>query len=162
MVCSFTGHRQIKTEHKAGLPALLEKAIAFAYGKGVRTFMCGGAVGFDTYAAREVIKFRITHPDVSLVLVLPCVDQDKLWSERERDAYFYTLSVADEVVYTSEEYTKDCMQKRNYKLVKEADIVISYVGASRSGAAQTVRIAEKLGREIYNLYPTLEKNAFSV
>ncbi len=160
MVCSFTGHRQIKTEHKRELANLLGKAIAYAYGKGVRTFMCGGAIGFDTYAAREVIKFRISHPDVSLVLVLPCVEQDKLWSERERDAYSYTLSVANEVIYTSDEYTKDCMQKRNYKLAEAADILISYVGASRSGAAQTVRMAEKLGREIYNLYPTLDKAVF--
>ncbi len=159
MVCSFTGHRQIKNEHKKELSSLVLKAINYAYSKGVRTFMCGGAVGFDTYAAREVINFRISHPEVSLILVLPCIEQDRLWSEAERDAYSYTLSVANEVIYVSDEYTKDCMRKRNARLASEADILISYVANSRSGAAQTVRMAEKLGKEIYNLYPTLEKTS---
>ncbi len=121
--------------------------------------MCGGAVGFDTYAAREVIKFRLSHPDVSLVLVLPCVDQDKHWNNELRDAYSFTCAHADEVIYVSEEYTKSCMRERNLRLAAEADILISYVSNERSGAAQTVRMAEKLEKEIYNLYPTLEKSS---
>ena len=157
LVCSFTGHRKIKKEHKGALPSLVARAIAYAYSKGVRTFLCGGAVGFDTCAAREVIKFRISHPDVRLVLALPCVEQDKLWSDAERDAYEYTLAVANEIIYVSEEYTPSCMRERNMRLASEADILVCYVGNSRSGAAQTVRMAERLGKEIYNLYPTLDK-----
>ena len=159
MVCSFTGHRKIKKEHREELSPLIARAVAYAYSKGARRFMCGGAVGFDTYAAREVIKFRISHPDAELVLVLPCVEQDKLWTASERDAYEYTLAVANEVIYVSEEYTPSCMRERNMRLAKEADILICYVANSRSGAAQTLRMAEGLGKEIYNLYPTLDKTS---
>jgi uncharacterized phage-like protein YoqJ len=157
-VCSFTGHRQIKYEHKKSLPNLLCRAINFAYSKGCRKFLTGGAVGFDTEAAREVIKFRISHPDVSLVLVLPYINQSERWSDGQKDAYEYTLSVADEVIYVSEEYTDTCIKKRNLHLAEEADIIIAYVARAKSGSGQTVRMAMAKGKEIYNLYPALEKN----
>jgi len=36
-------------------------------------------------------------------------------------------------------------------IYKDADMVISYVSRSNSGAAQTVRMAHALGKEVYNL-----------
>ena len=137
---------------------MLCRAIEYAYTKGCRRFMTGGAVGFDTEAARAVIKFRITHPDASLVLALPCENQSERWSARQKTNYEYVLAAADEVIYVSEEYTPQCMKKRNQMLAEAADILIAYVCRSNSGAAQTVRMATELGREIYNLYPALDKS----
>ena len=154
--CSFTGHRTVKAEHRGKIAALVARAIAYAYSHGCRRFYTGGAVGFDTVAAREVLRFRIFHPDVSLVLLLPCTDQDKYWTASQRSSYQYVLSVADEVVYVSEEYTDTCIKERNMQLAERADIMIAYVGRYRSGAAQTVRMAESLGKEVYNLYPSLD------
>ena len=157
--CSFTGHRQIKKEHIKELPELVARAINYAYVNGCRRFIAGGAIGFDTLAAREVIRFRMSHPDVSLLLFLPCIAQDNKWKSQQRKLYEYLLSEANEVVYVSEEYTDTCMKERNRKIAEEADILISYVGRTNSGAAQTVRMARELGREIYNLYPALDKQA---
>lgn len=153
--CSFTGHRQIKEEHLSGVRNLLERAVAYAYGVGVRTFFCGGAIGFDTLAAREVLRFRVTHPDVRLVLLLPCVDQAERWSERQRDGYEYVLSHADETVYLSDSYTDGCMKKRNAELVRRADMLIAYVSHMRSGAGQTLAMAKGAGIKVYNLYSAL-------
>ncbi len=155
--CSFTGHRTINPEHKGKIDGLIMRAINYAYKKGCRDFFCGGAVGFDTLAARQVILFRMSHPDVRLHLLLPCLNQDKNWKQSEVRRYEHTLSAADTVSYVSEEYTNDCMKKRNERLVSSADILISYVNKNYSGAAQTVRMAMKTGIEVYNLYPTLEK-----
>ena len=154
--CSFTGHRQIKREHEKELPELVARAINFAYEGGCRRFIAGGALGFDTVAAREIIRFRLRHPDVSLVLYLPCIAQDSKWRPQQKRLYEYLLSEANEVVYVSEEYTDGCMKERNLRIAEEADILIAYVGRANSGAAQTVRMARELGREIYNLYPALE------
>ena len=154
--CGFTGHRSIKEEHKQKLSELLSRAIGYAYEKGCRTFYGGGAIGFDTEDAREVIKFRISHPDVRLVLLLPCMDQADRWSDSQRSTYEYTLSCADEVVYISETYTDGCLKLRNQALAERSDMMISYVGRSTSGAAQTSRMAERLGKNVYNLYPTLD------
>ncbi|MBO7303802.1 MAG: DUF1273 family protein [Clostridia bacterium] len=155
--CSFTGHRKIKDGHRSKISALVARSIAYAYSHGCRTFYTGGAVGFDTVAAREVLRFRISNPDVRLVLLLPCTDQDKYWTAAQRSSYEYVLSAADEVVYVSEEYTDTCIKERNMHLAERADILIAYLGHARSGSAQTVRMAENLGKEVYNLYPTLEK-----
>ena len=154
--CSFTGHRSIKAEHSDGLPELLSRAIVYAYEKGCRTFLAGGAIGFDTEAARAVIKFRISHPDVKLKLILPCTDQAERWTDRQRSVYEYTLSEADEVVYIADKYYDGCLKERNSVLASECDILIAYVGRRNSGAAQTMRMAAAQNREVYNLYPTLD------
>ena len=156
--CSFTGHRQIKNEHSDKIVPLLRRAIEYAYNEGCRDFYAGGALGFDTLAAREVIRFRITHSDARLLLILPCVNQTEKWSASQVNAYDYVLSNADEVRYVSEEYTDGCMRERNFALANAADILIAYVGRGASGAAQTVRFADNLGKTVYNLYPTLEKS----
>lgn len=154
--CSFTGHRQIKEEHLPQLPSLLARAIAYAYDSGVRTFYSGGAYGFDMLAAREVLRFRVSHRDVSLVLLLPCPEQADSWSEWTRDSYEYILSEADEVVYVSQTYKSDCMRRRNAQLAARADILIAYVSHMRSGSGQTVNFAKHYGKTVYNLYPALD------
>ena len=158
--CAFTGHRNIKASHKQALPDLLARAIGFAYEKGCRRFITGGAIGFDTAVAREILRFRISHPDVSLVLFLPCLDQDAGWSLSQKDSYEYILSSADEVKYLSEKYDKSCMKRRNQAMAEECDIMIAYVSRDYSGSAQTLRMAKLLGKETYNLYPNLEKGSF--
>lgn len=151
-VCSFTGHRTIPDAHRATLPTLLRRAIAYAYGEGCRDFCTGGALGFDTMAAREVLLFRLQHSDVRLLLYLPCVDQDGKWHKKEQDAYRYLLGMADEVHYIENTYTPDCMRRRNQCLADVCDMMIAYVGHTRSGAAQTVSMAKRLGKPVYNLY----------
>jgi uncharacterized phage-like protein YoqJ len=157
MICAFTGHRKIPPEHREKLADLLRLAIAHAYDLGCRKFIAGGALGFDTEAAREVIRFRLSHPDVYLSLYLPCIEQDSGWSDRQRALYDYTLGCANEVRYISESYDPDCMRRRNYAMAEECDVMIAYVSSPRSGSGQTVRRAAELGREIYNLYPMIEE-----
>lgn len=154
--CSFTGHRQIEYAHKPAIADLVARAISYAYGEGCRDFYIGGAVGFDTVAAQQVLLFRMSHPDVTLNLVLPCRDQTAKWNDRQREMYDYLLSQADTVEYISDEYTRYCMSMRNRRLVELADILIAYVGHDRSGSSQTKRMAESAGKRVYNLYPTLE------
>lgn len=153
--CSFTGHRKINPEHLSGLRELLGRAVEYAYSLGVRSFFSGGAVGFDTLAARQVLRFRMTHPDVRLVMLLPCIAQSDGWSARQREDYEYILRCADEVVYVSEEYTRDCMKKRNAELVRRADMLVAYVSNMRTGSGQTLNFAKGAGIRVYNLYPTL-------
>ncbi len=153
--CAFTGHRSITASHRAEIVPLTARAICYAYSEGCRDFYVGGAVGFDTVAAREVIRFRMSHPEVRLILILPCMNQDERWSSGQRSAYEHVLSSADEIAYIAESYYDGCMRERNLRLAELADIVIAYVGRRNSGSAQTVRMAERLGKRVYNIYPTL-------
>ena len=155
--CAFTGHRHINQKHESSLSDTVLRGIAYAYSKGCRKFLVGGAIGFDTVAAREVIRFKISHGDVALVLVLPCINQSERWSHSQKEMYNYTLSRADEIIYISDEYTPTCMKERNRYLAEHSDILLSYVSRQNSGAAQTVRMARGKCKEIYNLYQALEK-----
>ncbi len=156
-ICSFTGHRIIDKRHKKSIGSLVARAVEFAYENGVRTFLAGGAIGFDTLAAKAVINFRISHSDVRLKILVPCKNQSQKWNDYEKSVYEYILSASDEVEYFSEEYYDGCMKERNAALAERCDMLIAYVGRTVGGSAQTYRMAEKLGKKIYNLYPTLGK-----
>jgi uncharacterized phage-like protein YoqJ len=125
----------------------------------VRTFFTGGALGFDTLAARQVILFKMSHPDIQLHLIAPCITQADNWTRRQRDAYEFVLRNADHVEYVSDEYTRTCMQIRNQRLANECDMLVVYMSRYNTGTGQTVRMAEKMGKTIFNLYPTLQKSA---
>ncbi len=155
--CAFTGHRKIEAGHADAISELLFRAITFAYREGCRTFVTGGALGFDTLAAKEIIRFRLSHHDVRLKLIIPCKNQADGWSPAQISVYEYILSNADEIEYVADLYDSGCMRERNRRLADCADIMIAYVSRPYSGAAQTVRMASSLGKQIYNLYPTLEK-----
>ena len=158
--CSFTGHRKIDRLHVGKINELIDRAIAYAYSKGCRKFYVGGALGFDTIAAKQIILFRMSHPDTELHVVVPCRNQSDGWSYSQVATYEYILGRADSVEYLSEEYTDGCMRERNQRLVDLSDILIAYVSRYSSGAAQTVRMAEKAGKTVYNLYPSLQASAF--
>jgi uncharacterized phage-like protein YoqJ len=152
--CSFTGHRTVAKAHLSYVEDKLARGIEYLYERGFRNFLSGGAIGFDTMAALAVIEFRKTHPDVRLVMVLPCRNQSDGWSFMQRRTYARVLKLADEVIYNSQEdYYDGCMKERNAYLAETAEVIIAYVYKSRSGAAQTVRMAEKLGKHVFNLAP---------
>ncbi len=156
--CSFTGHRIIAPHHLSKIDGIVARAVEYAYNQGCRKFYCGGALGFDTVAARQVIQFRLSHPDCELHLLIPCKNQSERWSEGQRQMYEYTLSVANTVSYLCDEYRDGCMRERNKKLVDLSDVVIAYVERDKSGAGQTVRMARAQNKTVYNLYPALDKS----
>ncbi len=155
--CAFTGHRRIPEEHRKSLQGLIGIAISHAYDLGCRKFIAGGAVGFDTMAAREVLRFRISHPDVSLQIFVPFIGQESQWNAAQQDAYNYIISSADEVRYVSENYHSACMRLRNQAMADACDLLIAYVDNPKSGSGQTLRMAEALGREIINLFDDLNR-----
>lgn len=68
--CCFTGHRQIPQEEQTEIVARLERTIISLNQMGVRFYGAGGALGFDTLAAKTVIHLRESCPSIKLILVL--------------------------------------------------------------------------------------------
>lgn len=155
--CCFTGHRHIPPREgllvrrrlRAELPGLLEK--------GVDTFLAGGAIGFDTLAAQEILRARAEGDlPIRLVLVLPCLGQESLWSQRDAAVYRALLRQADEVIYTGDAYTRDCMFRRNRYLVDHSAYCLCYLTKTgRGGTAYTVKYARDKGLGIVNLAEVL-------
>ncbi len=158
MICCFTGHRKITPEHMLKLPELLEGELEKLIVAGVCTFRGGGAVGFDTLAELKVIEKKKKYPFVRLELILPCRDQTKRWSERDRTIYEYIACEADKIEYVTDIYTPSCMHERNRRLVEGSDYCVSYLAERSGGTAYTVNYARSLSVEVINLYEIIENS----
>ena len=151
-VC-FTGHRNIKKEqYHEKLHDTLEELI----NAGSDMFYAGGAAGFDTLAAQTVLELKVMYPWITLVLILPCSpeEQSAMFPDFQRDVYYDILRSADRVELVSPHYTADCMKKRNQALIDRAEICVCCYNEHlyKSGTGQTVRMAEKKGITVINLY----------
>lgn len=149
--CCFTGHRQLPPEARAEIVNRLERVIAALYERGIRYYGAGGALGFDALAARTVIRLRESCPDMKLILVLPCLTQTRGWRLEDVTEYERIKAQADKVVYTSHQYTRGCMHRRNRHLVDNSGVCVCYLTRESGGTAYTVRYAEKQGLEVINI-----------
>ena len=153
-VC-FTGHRKIPPEQVDALTRQLKSTLIQLISDGYRYFGAGGALGYDTLAAQTVLELKTQYPDVKLILVLPCLSQTRGWSARDIEIYEDIKNKADKVVYTSQEYTKGCMHKRNRHLVDNSSVCVCYLTESTGGTAYTVDYARKNKLTVINLGETL-------
>lgn len=151
--CCFTGHREIPQQNQKIVSKNLEKTVADLIGKGYLYFGAGGAYGFDSLAAQTVLKLKKKHRNIKLILVLPCLSQTKRWSTEAVEEYERIKAQADKVVYTSQEYTKDCFHKRNRHLVDYSSVCVCYLTKDGGGTDYTVGYARLKGLDVINLAP---------
>ena len=149
--CCFTGHRDIPSGAYQLIFKKTEEMVESLIQKGYLYFGAGGALGFDTIAAFTVLKLKERYPNVRLILVLPCLAQTRGWSKEDVEIYEDIKSKADKVVYTSQEYTRGCMHKRNRHLVDNSSACTAYLTDSKGGTAYTVDYAEKHGLTVFNI-----------
>ncbi len=157
---SFTGHRQAKLpfkgENDPGLLALrneLREKIVELISDGATEFFSGMALGVDTYAAEEVLKLKKQYPEINLTAVIPCPDQDKLWSVAQRQRYREILAQCSKKMIISPEYDKGCMFKRNRALVELCDVLIAVTddNVTGGGTQYTIDYAVKKGRKVIRI-----------
>lgn len=149
--CCFTGHRLLPKNQRNDIAARLEEVIVSMIQSGYLYFGAGGALGFDTVCAQTILRLRQSYPAIKLILVLPCVSQADRWPMADQAVYREIMKQANKVVYTSQEYTRDCMFKRNRHLVNYSSTCICYLNKATGGTAYTVEYAKKRGLQIINL-----------
>jgi len=154
MTVSFTGHRD------ADSPAVRERlreTVEELINDGADIFCAGGAIGFDTIAAETVLELQDEYPWIMLALILPCSPEEQTakFSLDMKRRYFDILNAADRRETVSPYYTSDCMKRRNQRLVDLADVCLCFYDENKhfsSGTGQTVRMAEKKGIPIINIF----------
>ena len=149
--CCFTGHRKIDSDEYTMIVEKLELKIIELIENGIIYFRCGGALGFDTLVAKLIIDLKIKYPYIKLVLILPCIEQTKWWKEEDKEIYKYIIDNSDEVLYTSKNYFRGCMFKRNRMLVDESRFCICYLTKNNGGTFYTVNYAKEKGLIVYNV-----------
>ena len=142
----FTGHRQLAGNEKDLISARIYNCISSAYAEGYRRFFCGGALGFDTLAALQTIRFRRKHQDVILAMAIPCATQADRWSEKDQMLYRSILEQADESSILSPVYYQGAMLTRNRFMADHSSLCICYMRYTRGGTASTVRYALQQNR----------------
>lgn len=151
--CCFTGHRSQKlpwgfneeNEQCIVMKGRLYKEIEIAVLEGYEIFISGMAIGFDTICAETVLMLKNKYPNIKLHCVLPCQNQDKFWSNYQRQRYRNILAVADKVVVISENYTSTCMFERNNYMVDNSSKVIALYNGRGGGTKKTIDYAKSKG-----------------
>ncbi len=149
--CSFTGHRLIDKALYGEISEKLSRIIDKLYERGVRHFISGGAIGFDTIAAVAVLNKKATLPDITLTIAVPFRGQSERWSVTQKALYDKILSRADEVRVLSEHYHNACMGVRNRFMVDNSAYCIAYVTEKSGGSVYTLNYAKKQGLMTLNI-----------
>ncbi len=147
----FTGHRLIPSKEIAIITQNLKNVLIKCIKNGYRCFYTGGALGFDTVAAKTVLELKTEYPHIELILVLPCHNQPRKWKEADIAEYDKIRCRADKIIYTSEHYYTGCMHKRNRYLVDHSSFCICYLNHNKGGTAYTVDYAKRHSLNIVNI-----------
>ncbi len=149
--CCFTGHRIILSKHRDVLPQNLSRHILQMTDMGIYNFMTGGALGFDTLAAKAILKEREKLPDIHLILALPCKNQTRGWRQAQILEYEEILKAADEVIFLADEYYDGCLLKRNRFMIDNSSHCIFYISSMHGGTAYTIKYAEQNNVNLHNV-----------
>ena len=159
--CFFSGHRAVRREDVPALERELDLTLRKLAFRGFTDFVCGGALGFDTIAARRVLEAKKRDPRLRLILVLPCADQTARWRSAEDVATYEDVKKrADGIVVISDRYRGGVMMERNRAMADLSSLCVAYYDGRRGGGAHyTVGYAEKQGLEIINLLPSVREDS---
>ena len=142
--CAFTGHRVLNEDYNK---TELERVIKGLIIGGFNTFLVGMALGFDTECFKILEEIRKEKP-IKIIACIPCVSQDYKFSTEQKVEYKRMLNSADEKIYVSKEYTKNCMFKRNMFMVDNSSALVAYLNSDKGGTYQTVNYAKRKNIQI--------------
>lgn len=155
LTCCFTGHRprafpwgeDESDERFCALVARIGAEVDGLIACGVTRFICGNALGVDTWAAEVVLAKKAEHPGIKLEVAVP-FEGHNAGSERVRAVQ----ERADDVHVVS--HAPDKMQaydERNRYMVDHSDVVVAVFderATTQGGTARTVAYAREQQKEI--------------
>ena len=151
-VC-FSGHRIVPFAKQNEIMRLLRNEITKSYNEGYRCFYCGMAIGFDLLAAKATLSLKTELPQIKIIAVLPCREQNEKWNEKNKVEYETILKKVDDVVIVSDHYHQRCFLQRNdYMVQRSSRLITLYDGKSKGGTFYTLNKAIKNGLYVINIY----------
>ncbi len=150
-ICCFTGHRDIDPQENERLVEVLDGIVDKLCEGGVTVFRTGGAIGFDTLAALKIIEKKKKFPHIKLHLFLPCRNQTEKWNGYNMHAYEFIMNNADDITYTSENYTRGCMLHRDRCMVNGSQFCVAFCKKREGGTAYTLNYAKTRGARTINI-----------
>ena len=141
---TFFGHwvinRNIRDDVKTVIVDLIENQDA-------TTFYVGNHGGFDGLVLEILKEISIAYPTIKYFVVLAYCDTDTKYFESDKECIEHTI-FPERLEKVPRRYA---IIERNRWMIKQSDIVVSYVTHIASGAALAKEIAEKANKKIINL-----------
>ena len=150
--CCFTGHRLIPYHELDAVAARTEiQTRELIVNHDVRSFVVGGAIGYDTLAACILFRLRVTDfPQIRVILVYPFEGFTSRWSDEQRAEYARLLPQYDKTVCVAQTASREAYLERNRHLVDGSAYCIAYCTRDSGGTAYTLRYAQQNGLKIFN------------
>ena len=155
-VC-FSGHRPEKlpgydNKNKVVLQ-MIKSTLYFqiyqAIADGYRNFISGLARGTDLWAAEYVLDLKRQYPDIRLIGAIPFPEHSSSFRGGDLWSFNNVAGQADEIVCTSQEYSRDCYKIRNQYMVDRSSRLIAVVSDYKSGTGQTINYAKKQNLDLH-------------
>lgn len=149
-VCMFTGHRpkglpfgynEMDNRCKKFKKVLKKLIIHKIKEENTTNFLSGMSLGTDMFAAETVLELKRKFRKITLTAVLPCRTQAARWNKEATARYEHILNKCDKVIVLQEEYSPNCMHKRNLYMVEHSDCVIAVWSGIEGGTANTICFA---------------------
>ena len=149
--CCFSGHRALPPETMDLVRKRTKRAIRDLYAQGYRTFITGGALGYDTMVAVMLFHLRDEFPEVQTVLAYPYEGFNSKWTLQQWQEYRDRLLRYDEVVCVSQEPSRYAYWMRDRYMVDRASLCVGYCIDAASGTGYTMSYARQKGVRVLNL-----------
>ena len=153
MICCFTGPRffpwaEGSPQHREVL-SRLDTAVQLAMELGATHFLCGNAVGVDTWAAERVIRQKKHHPELFLEIVLPFSGHNE-----KEPACQAVCQAADYVhVVGTSKCRRAAFYQRDRAMIERSGLLIAVESPIRKGGtARTLSLAQEKGIPILRIY----------
>lgn len=159
ITCCFTGHRAAKLPwgfYEADPRCIKLKQQIYdtaeaVYASGIRHFICGMANGCDMYFGEAILQLKLAYPDVILEAAIPYSGQADHWKEPEKSRWQRLYDNSDYITVVSQDYTKDCMNKRNRYMVDHSSVLIAAYNGTKGGTQNTMLYAIRSKCEVIQI-----------
>lgn len=140
----------------------LRDAIGRAIKRRVETFIPGGALGVDQWAAeivldtrrREINESYHRESSIKLIIAQPFPSQSAKWPQDSRRQYDKILQKADRIIAVNDDpYVAQKIQIRNEWMVDNSDAVIAVWNGTPGWVSDTADYAREKGKPILLIDP---------
>ena len=151
-ICCFTGHRNIPAEDGENVKTKLKEQILALLEEGNRTFLVGGARGFDMLAAEVLLDLREKEgKELHLFSALPFPEWREFWPDESFAREERILKASDNVSFSKQKINRRAYLDRDRKMVDESSVCIAWCTRRSGGTAYTIRYALKNEIQVINL-----------
>lgn len=151
--CCFTGHRNLPTSKTQEIADRTANEIRkLIVNHGVRFFRVGGAIGYDTLAAKVLFHLKETEfPHIRVILVYPFDGFSSRWAPTQRAEFERLWLKYDKRICIGTGASREVYLARDRHLADSSAYCIAYCTRNYGGTAYTVRYAKRQGLEIRNI-----------